>query len=148
MRIPCTIEWIGHRTGWRATGEFRGQPITVSQASSLALARKRLQRAFEQAGASAPELDVQARIPKAIESDLDRYRELTEQLPVLQVELEALKLRLAQRLSTELNFSEREVGIWLGVSGAHISAKLRANTVDTGERSLDDVAPTKSRSGR
>lgn len=147
MRIPCTIEWIGHRAGWRATAEFRGQPITVSQASSFALARRRLQRALEQAGASAPELQVQARMPKQIETDLDRYRELVDQLPGLQAELEALKLRLAQRLSGELNFSEREVGIWLGVSGAHISAKLRANTVDTGEYSRDDI-PKSSRPGR
>lgn len=148
MRIPCTIEWQGHKAGWQATAEFRGRAFTVSQAQSFALARKRLQRALVAAGATAPELQVQARMPKQIESDLDRYRELAQRVPELTAELEDIKLRLAQRLSTELNFSEREVGIWLGVSGAHISAKLRAHTVETGEYSREDIAPPKSRSGR
>ena len=133
MRIPCTIEWLGHKAGWTAAAEYRGRAITVTQQKSFALARRRLKAALENAGASDPVLQVTARMPKAVEADLARYKELATLLPKLNNELEELKLRLAQRLSTELNFSEREVGIWLGVSGAHISAKLRAHTVDSGE---------------
>ena len=72
-------------------------------------------------------------MPKTLETDLARYRAVAELIPELTSELEELKMKIAQRLCTELNFSEREAGIWLGVSGAHISAKLRALTVDTGE---------------
>lgn len=133
MRIPCTIEWLGHKTGWLAAAEYRGKPFTVSDQATFALARKRLRAALEAAGVPKPDLQITARIPKTIEANLERYKEVRRLIPELEQELEELKMRLAQQLTRELNFSEREAAIWLGVSGAHISAKLRALTVDTGE---------------
>lgn len=133
MRIPCTIEWFGHKDGWHAAAEYRGKPITVSNQTTFAGARRRLRAALAAAGVPAPELQITARMPKAIETNLARYKEVGKLIPELEDELEVLKMKIAQQLTRELNFSEREAAIWLGVSGAHISAKLRAMTVDTGE---------------
>jgi hypothetical protein len=133
VRIPSTIEWLGHRAGWQATAEYRGKTITVAHQKSFALARRRLRAALEAAGVPTPDLQITARMPKTIETDLARYKEVAKLIPQLTSELEELKMKLAQRLCTELNFSERDAAIWLGVSGAHISAKLRALTIDTSE---------------
>jgi hypothetical protein len=133
VRIPCIIEWVGPRAGWQAVADYRGKPITVMNQNSFAAARKRLKAALVAAGAPKPELQITARMPKTVETDLERYRELAKVVPELTKEFKQLQIQLAQRLSTEFRFSERETGIWLGVSGAHISAKLRALTVDTGE---------------
>jgi hypothetical protein len=133
VRIPCTIEWLGPNAGWQAVAEYRGKPITIAQQDSFAAARRRLKAALVAAGLPKPELQITARMPKAVETDLARYKHLVELIPELSGELEELKIKLAQRLTRELHFSERETAIWLGVSGTHISAKLRALAVDTGE---------------
>lgn len=132
MRIPCVIEWRGPE-GWLATAEYRGRVVSVAHQRSLALARKRLAAALSSAGAPDPELQITARMPKAVEDALGRYRELGELIPKLTAERRELQLQVAQRLAQELNFSEREVAGLLGVSGTHISAKLRAHATDTGE---------------
>jgi hypothetical protein len=151
VRISCTIEWLGHKAGWHAAAEYRGRTITVTQQKSFSLARRRLRAALEGAGVPNPDLQITARMPKAIETDLARYNEVAKQIPELTNELEGLKMKVAQRLCNELNFSEREVGIWLGVSGAHISAKLRALSIDTrparddeddGDGGTEPVRPT------
>lgn len=149
MRVPCTIEWLGHKAGWHAEAMYLDKPISVTRQKSFALARKRLKAALESAGAASPDLQITARMPKTVETDLARYKEIAKLIPELTSELEDLKLKIAQRLCTELNFSEREAGIWLGVSGAHISAKLRALNVDTGEfarTSTEDDGEPSSRS--
>lgn len=133
MRILCTIEWLGPNAGWQAVADYLGKSITITPQDSFAAARRRLKAALVAAGASEPDLQITARMPRAIESDLARYKKLVELIPQLTSELDELKIKLAQRLTRELHFSERETAIWLGVSGAHISSKLRALAVDTGE---------------
>jgi hypothetical protein len=132
VRIPCVIEWRGSE-GWHAAAEYRGRTVSVARQRSLSLARKRLSAALSSAGAPDPELQIVARMPKAVEDDLARYRELGALIPKLTAERRALQLQVAQRLAQELHFSEREVAGLLGVSGTLISAKLRAHATDTGE---------------
>lgn len=134
MRVAVVIEWKGGDVGWWGSASVprRGE-ITIRSAHSPTVVRKRLRRALIEAGVRDPELDEEVRIPVDYHRDLEGLEQARAKLGRANAEFNQHRLRVARRLLTELNMTEREVGQMLGISGTHLANLLKADTVDTDE---------------
>jgi len=135
VAIPCVIEWKEHRTGWRASATLSGgRQVNITEAHSLSAVRRRLRKALVEAGVDpSEELTVDLRIPKHLAEAMEDFQKLRARIQQLEAQYNDTKPQLAQRLLTELNLTEREAAIWIGVSHTHLSALLQSHTSDTGE---------------
>lgn len=117
--------------------------MNITEAQSLSAVRRRLRKALVEAGVNAnEELSVDLRIPKHLAEAMEDFQKLRARIQELEAEYNETKPQLAQRLLTELNLTEREAAIWIGVSHTHLSALLQSHTSDTaetGEVSLADI---------